>query len=182
MQILPLDIHGAFHILPEPFTDGRGSFSRLTCRESFARHGIGTDWVQTNTSFTRERGTVRGLHYQTGAAAEDKLVCCLAGAAFDVLVDLRRHSPTFGQWRAVELSAERRDSVFLPAGLAHGFQALRDGTLLHYSHSQAFAPDRQGGLHHADPDLSIPWPLPVRNLSERDAQLPNLASLAECPT
>ncbi len=182
MQIVPLDIPGAFHIRPDPFEDERGRFARIFCRETFARQGIRCDWAQTNLSLTREKGTVRGLHYQSGSAAEDKLVCCVAGAVFDVILDLRPGSPTFGHWRSVELTGERQDAILAPAGLAHGFQALTDGALLHYSHSRPFDPDRQGGVHHADPQLAIDWPLPVSRLSERDSTLPPFARPTECTT
>ena len=182
MEIVPLDIPGAFHLKPAPFEDDRGRFTRTFCRESFARHGLTCDWAQTNLSVTRERGTVRGLHFQTGDAAEDKLICCVAGAVFDVLLDLRPESPTFGQWQAVKLNGNRHDAIYAPAGLAHGFQTLTDDAMLHYSHSHPFDPDRQGGVHHADPQLAIAWPLPVSRLSERDSTLPPFARPTECTT
>ena len=178
MRIVPLDLSGAFRILPEPARDHRGSFARLFCAEAFRAHGLATQWVQMNRSCTAARGTVRGLHLQTAPFAEDKLVRCVSGAVFDVLVDLRP-GPGQGRWTALTLAAEGGEAAYIPAGLAHGFQALTDAVELHYCHSAPFAPDHQAGLHPADPALAIPWPLPVRNLSARDAALPSLASLRE---
>lgn len=178
MRIVPLDLPGAFRIVPQPARDHRGCFARLFCAEAFRAHGLATQWVQMNRSCTAARGTVRGLHLQTPPFAEDKLVRCVAGAVFDVLVDLRP-GPGHGRWTALTLSAETGEAAYIPAGIAHGFQALTDGVELHYCHSAPFAPDHQAGLHPADPALAIPWPLPVRNLSARDAALPSLASLRE---
>ena len=130
--------------------------------------------AQVNHSLTRKRGAVRGLHFQHPPHAEDKYVSCLRGAVYDVAVDLRRGSPTFLRWHAQTLSAENGCSLLIPQGFAHGFQALKPESELIYLHSRAYAPEAEGGLHAADPRLAVEWPLPVGDLSARDAHHPLL--------
>lgn len=170
----PLRLHGAFRIALDPRGDARGFFARLFCTEEFRAHGLVTEIAQMNTSFSREAGTVRGLHFQRAPANESKVVRCLRGAIRDVIVDLRAGSPQFGQWEAVELTADNRDMVYVPPGFAHGFQTVLPDTELLYLHGAAYSPDHEGGVAHDDPDLGIRWALPVINLSPRDAALPRL--------
>ncbi|WP_370402004.1 dTDP-4-dehydrorhamnose 3,5-epimerase [Sulfitobacter sp. JB4-11] len=171
----PLPLEGAYEVLLEPRGDARGFFARFYCDDEFTRHGLNTHWPQMNISVTRTLGTLRGLHFQRGAAAEVKLVRCLQGRAYDVIVDLRQGSDTFGQHVTVELDAERRNSVYIPQGFAHGFQALEDEVELQYLHSHPYAADHEGGVNVMDPDLAIHWPLPPATLSERDKNLPPLS-------
>lgn len=178
MRVIPLEIPGAARIAPEPAHDDRGSFARLFCAETFARHGLSTAWVQMNRSRTRRRGVARGLHLQRAPRAEAKLVRCVSGAVFDAFVDLREGSPTFGRALWVVLSAETGEALHVPEGCAHGFQALTDDVELHYCHSAPHAPDSEAGVSLSDPDLAVPWPLPLEGLSERDAALPRLRDLA----
>lgn len=173
----PLTLTGAFRITLDPRGDDRGFFARLFCREEFRAHGLVPEVVQMNTSFSREAGTVRGLHFQRAPAAESKVVRCLHGAIRDVIVDLRAGSPQFGQWEALVLTAENRDMVYVPPGFAHGFQTLLPDTELLYMHGAAYSLDHEGGVAHDDPDLGIDWALPVINLSPRDAALPRLRDL-----
>lgn len=173
----PLTLHGAFRIALDPRGDDRGFFARLFCTEEFRAHGLVPEVVQMNTSFSREAGTVRGLHFQRAPAAESKVVRCLKGAIRDVIVDLRAGSPQFGQWEAVVLTAENRDMIYVPPGFAHGFQTLLPDTELLYLHGAAYSPDHEGGLAHDDTDLAIDWALPVINLSPRDVALPRLRDL-----
>lgn len=177
MIFTPLPIAGAFRVELERRGDARGFFARLYCAEEFAAQGLCTSWVQMNTSLSHRAGTLRGLHFQRPPAAEAKLVRCLRGAIHDVLVDLRAGSPTYGHWHAERLSDDNRAMLYIPEGCAHGFQTLVPETELFYMHSAPYSPAHEGGLHHADPDLAIDWPLPVADLSGRDAQFPMLKDL-----
>jgi dTDP-4-dehydrorhamnose 3,5-epimerase len=170
----PLSLDGAFEVLLEPQGDKRGFFSRFYCEKEFSRHGLNTDWVQMNLSLTRGLGSLRGLHFQRGSAAEIKLVRCLRGRAYDVIVDLREGSNSYGKHVGIELDAERRNSIYIPKGFAHGFQTLEDEVELQYFHSQPYSPNQEGGVNLMDSDLAIYWPLPPAHMSGRDKRLPPL--------
>lgn len=159
---------GAFVLQPELRRDDRGFFARTFCRETLRVHGIDIDIVQCNISQNRRRGTLRGMHYQVASHAEQKLVCCLRGAAYDVIVDLRADSATYGRWYAVELTAENRHTLFIPRGMAHGFQTLTADTELFYQMGHPYSPKHAHGFYYDDPAIGIEWPLPVRCISERD--------------
>ncbi|PWK59648.1 dTDP-4-dehydrorhamnose 3,5-epimerase family protein [Roseicyclus mahoneyensis] len=178
----PLKLHGAFRIALNPREDTRGFFARFFCTEEFRAQGLLPEIAQINTSFSRAAGTVRGLHFQRPPAADSKVVRCLRGAIRDVIVDLRARSPQFGQWEAVDLTAENRDMVYVPPGFAHGFQTLLPDTELLYLHGAAYSPAHEGGVAHDDPELGIDWALPVANLSPRDAALPRLHDLEPLAT
>ena len=151
-------------------TDRRGWFERLFCSEELAAAaGERFAPVQINRSCTLVRGAVRGMHFQYPPHAEVKLVSCLQGEVFDVAIDLRTGSPTFLRWFGVRLSAENRASLLIPRGFAHGFQALEERCELLYLHSAAYAPAHEGGVRPDDPRIGIDWPLPIADLSERDA-------------
>ena len=152
--------------------DSRGFFGRLYCAHELSAVGFTEPVAQINHTLTLCRGTVRGLHFQYPPQADDKFVSCLRGEIFDVAVDLRRGSATFLRWHAQVLSAENRASLFIPRGFAHGFQALANDCELLYLHSKPYAADAEGALNARDPALAIAWPLPITNLSERDAQHP----------
>lgn len=177
MNIEPLSIAGAYEITARVHADHRGEFSRFYCESTFAEHGLNTHWVQHNRSLTKAKGAVRGMHLQYPPHAEIKLVQCVAGAVFDVLVDLRAKSSTFGQWQSVRLDASRHNAVYIPHGVAHGFQALTDDARLIYLHSSVYTPQVEGGVRHDDPDLDIAWPLPVSEVSHKDRALPSLSSI-----
>lgn len=181
MIFTPLPLAGACRIAPERRGDERGFFARLFCAREFEAQGLATAWVQCNASFSRAEGTLRGLHFQRPPMAEAKLVRCVRGAIFDVIVDLRAESETFGRWTSLELDDEAREMVYVPPGFAHGFQTLAPDTELLYFHSQFFSPDHEGGLRHDDPRLAIPWPRPVAGLSPRDAGFPGLDALEPMP-
>ena len=169
---LPLD--GAYRIDLEKRGDERGFFARVFCQTEFHAQGLHTVWAQMNTSFSRQRGTIRGMHFQRPPAAEVKLIKCVSGAVFDVIVDLRQGSSTFGRWHGLELNAENRAMMYVPEGFAHGFQTLSDDVELIYLHSRTYSAQHEGGLRHDDPDLSIVWPHPVKDLSARDGGHPFL--------
>jgi dTDP-4-dehydrorhamnose 3,5-epimerase len=150
--------------------DARGFFGRFYCAHELAAAGFLLPVAQINQTRTLRRGAVRGLHFQRPPHAEDKLVSCLRGEVFDVAVDLRRDSPTFLRWHAEILSADNRVTLMVPQGFAHGFQTLTDDCELLYLHSRAYAPESEGALHVNDPALAIAWPLPIADISERDAR------------
>lgn len=156
----------------QPRGDARGSLTRLFCAEDLAVAGWSDAVAQVNLTTTTARGTVRGLHYQRPPHAETKLVACLRGEVWDVVVDVRRESPTFLCWHGERLSAENGLALLIPKGCAHGFQTLADNVEMLYLHSVAHAPEAEAGLHPLDSRLAIDWPLPVAGLSARDAGHP----------
>jgi dTDP-4-dehydrorhamnose 3,5-epimerase len=168
-------IVGAFIIDLEPRPDERGFFARTWCRDEFRARGLAADWVQCSVSYNSRRGTLRGLHYQADPCPEVKLVRCVRGAVFDVLVDLRP-GPTFRNWVAVELTAGNRRALYVPAGVAHGFQTLEDETELFYQISETFYPELQRGVRWDDPALRIAWPeCGERVISPRDQSFQDLS-------
>jgi dTDP-4-dehydrorhamnose 3,5-epimerase len=177
MIFTALPLAGAFVIEIQPHQDARGFFARSFCTQTFAAQGLASQFVQMNTSFTRRAGSLRGMHFQRAPLAEVKMVRCLHGAVFDVIVDLRAGSGSFGRWTSVTLSAENRLMIYIPRGFAHGFQTLTPDAELLYWHDTAYAPGHEGGMHHADPDVAIDWPLPVTEISARDAALQRLTEL-----
>lgn len=172
LQSLPLA--GLRRIRRKPVSDERGLLERLFCQDDLAAAGWRKPVAQINLTCTAARGTVRGMHYQRPPHAEMKLVTCLQGEVFDVIVDLRRGSETYLHWHAVHLSAKARDSVLIPEGCAHGFQSLCDDVELLYCHSAAYHAEAEAGVRPTDPRLAIKWPLPISTLSARDAAHPLL--------
>lgn len=170
-EILATPLAGLKIVQRRRIEDDRGYLSRMFCAEEF--DGLGLDNpVQINRTLTRRQGTIRGMHFQYPPHAEVKLVSCLKGRVFDVAVDLRRDSLTFLRWHAEELSEENQRSLLIPAGFAHGFQALCDDCELLYLHSNFYTPEAEGGLNPLDPRLAIAWPLPAGHMSERDRAHP----------
>lgn len=167
-----LPLKGLFSVQHKQHADQRGHFSRLFCEGSLSAFGEPFHIRQINHSCTRERGSVRGLHYQNARAPEAKLITCLRGEVWDVAVDLRPDSATFLHWHAEHLRAGDGRSLLIPAGFAHGFQALSDDAELLYLHSADYTPDAEGGLSVLDPRLAIAWPEAVKNLSARDVSHP----------
>ncbi len=174
MRFKALPLPGAMEVETDADEDARGSFARLFCADEFRAHGLPCDFVQHSSSFNHRAGTLRGLHYQSGRE-EAKLVRCLSGRAFDVIVDLRVGQATYAKWCAVELSAERRNAVFVPKGCAHGFQCLADATELLYLIDTPYDAAAAAGIRWDDPSLAIAWPLADPILSARDRALPYLA-------
>jgi dTDP-4-dehydrorhamnose 3,5-epimerase len=171
-------IAGAWTIDPEPHSDERGRFMRAWCLDEFAAHGIDFIPVQSNMGFSLRAGTLRGLHYQVAPHLEAKLVRCTRGSVFDVLVDLRPGSPTFGRWFGTELSAVNGRMLFVPASCAHGYQTLEDDSEILYMASTSFSPAAARGLRFDDPMVAIRWPFPPSALSEQDRCWPHLDSAA----
>ena len=175
MKFRDMGLDGPKLIDLEPKEDSRGFFSRLFCMEEFAGQGLKAHWKQINNSLTQEKGTVRGLHFQRPPSAEVKLVRCIRGVIFDVAVDLRADSPTYGQWCGAQLTADNRSMLYIPEGFAHGFQTLTPDAEVCYLISAYHVPDAATGIRHDAPWLAIPWPLPVSVISERDRQWPHFA-------
>lgn len=167
-------IEGLHVVERQRLGDDRGFLSRLFCAGELAAAGWRIPVAQINHTWTKIKGTVRGMHFQRSPHAEMKLVSCLRGAVWDVALDLRTGSPTFLQWRAVELSADNGRALLIPEGFAHGFQALNDDCELLYMHSAPFAAVAEGGISATDPALAIEWPLPIALQSERDQMFPRL--------
>lgn len=174
MKFEPTAITGAFIIDLEPHGDERGFFARTFCRREFEKLGIDPHIAQCNLCHNRYAGTIRGLHYQASPSAESKLIRCIRGAIHDVIVDLRPNSPSYLAKVAVDLSAENRRALFVPALCAHGYQTLVDDTEIFYQAADFYAPDCERGLRYNDPALHLTWPLPVSHLSSKDANWPLL--------
>ncbi|MBX3510168.1 MAG: dTDP-4-dehydrorhamnose 3,5-epimerase [Hyphomonadaceae bacterium] len=172
MRFSESGIPGAWVIEVEPVGDARGSFARVFCEEEFARHGIETRYRQHSISRSASRGTLRGLHFQLPPHQETKVVTCLRGAIYDVCVDLRPGSPTFKQWRAVELTGENQRRFVIPEGCAHGFQALTDDAEVLYLISTNYNAGASSGVRWDDPAFGVSWPLPVAIMSDRDRAWP----------
>lgn len=172
MRVVPVIL-----ITPKRFGDDRGWFSETWHRGRLADQGVAADFCQDNHSLSRPAGTLRGLHFQTPPHAQAKLVRCIAGSIWDVAVDVRADSPTYGRWVAATLSAANGDQLFIPAGFAHGFVTLEPDTEVVYKVDDYYAPECDGGIAWDDPDIALPWPLaqggPV--LSDKDRALPRLA-------
>lgn len=170
MKFTETILKGSYVIDLNPFEDERGWFARTFCEQEFKKIGHLKKWVQLNHSFTKLKGSIRGMHYQLPPFSEIKLVRCIAGAVYDVIVDIRKNSPTFLNWFGVELSASNKKMIYIPEGFAHGFQTLSNDAELIYHHSEFYTPGVEGGLKFDDPNLKIEWPLDITNISERDKQ------------
>jgi dTDP-4-dehydrorhamnose 3,5-epimerase len=176
MNFAELSLPGAYVIDLEPIGDERGFFARMLCQEEFGKHGLDMKIVQANVSYSAERGTLRGLHYQIPPHGENKLIRCVRGAVFDVMVDLRPDSPTYLAWEGVELSAQNRRMAYVPEGFAHGFLTLTDDCEVLYPVTAAYAPSAERGLRYDDPSIDIEWPATVRVVSKKDQSWPLLST------
>ena len=177
MKFSKTSLAGLWLIELELREDERGFLARTFCEKEFFAHGLNTHWPQCNLTLTKKRGAIRGMHFQAEPKPEIKLIRCAAGKIFDVLVDVRRDSPTFGRWEGFELSAENRRQLYVPDGFAHGFQSLADNCEVFYHMSEFYFAELARGLRWNDPAVGIKWPLADATLNERDRQLPLLAEL-----
>jgi len=164
---------GVFEIHIEPKTDERGFFARSWCRHEFEQHNLNPNLAQCSISFNLKKGTLRGMHYQTGDHAETKVVRCTRGAIYDVAVDMRPSSGTFMQWIGTELTAMNRRALYIPEGCAHGFLTLEDETEVFYQISEFYYPEAACGVRWNDPSFGIVWPEIVEVISERDKTYPD---------
>lgn len=170
---------GAYVIDLQPMADDRGFFARVWCAREFADHHLASDTVQVNLSYTRRRGTLRGMHYQVSPYDEVKLVRCVRGALHDVIIDLRADSPTYRTTFAVDLTAANRSMLYVPPGIAHGFQTLEDDTEVLYMVSAFYTPAAERGVRYDDPAFKIEWPLPISTISGRDSRWPDYSVPSE---
>lgn len=161
-------LRGAFIVEPETLEDERGFFARTFDQKEFEAHGLKSRFVQCSISFNKSRGTLRGMHYQLAPYEEAKLISCVRGTIFDAIIDLRRASSTYGQWFAIELSAENYKILYVPEGFAHGFQTLEDDTVVFYQMSGFYHPECARGVRWDDPVFSIAWPLQPSVISPQD--------------
>lgn len=175
MKFTETRLKGAFLIEFQPVADARGFFARAFCRREFEAHGLNPAVVQVNASFNPHAGTLRGMHYQVGPAREAKFVRCTSGAIHDVIIDLRPASSTYRQWVGFDLTAENRDSLYIPEGFAHGYLTLAPKTEVFYQVSEFYSPSHERGIRWNDPAFAIRWPLEPRVISPKDAAFPDFA-------
>jgi dTDP-4-dehydrorhamnose 3,5-epimerase len=173
MLFTETELKGAFLIEPERHEDSRGFFARTWCEKEAAAYGVNPRVVQCNISFNRQKGTLHGMHYQKPPFEEAKLVRCTMGAIHDVIIDLRRGSPTFKHHVAAVLTADNRRILYIPEGFAHGFQTLADNTEVFYQMSHFYAPDHAAGVRWNDPAFRIEWPDDDRIINDRDRNYPD---------
>lgn len=177
MKFSRATLEGLWLIELELREDERGFLARTYCDKEFAAHGLNTRWPQCNLTLTKQRGMIRGMHFQADPKPEIKLIRCAAGAIYDVLVDVRRSSSTFGKWEGFELTAQNRRMLYVPGGFAHGFQCLADNCEVYYQMSESYVSELARGIRFNDPQIGIAWPIADPTLSERDRSLPLLAEL-----
>ena len=167
------EIKGAYVVEPELLTDERGFFARSFCKEEFREKGLETEIVQCNISYNKRSGTLRGMHYQTPPFEEAKIVSCVRGSIYDVVVDLRRDSSSYCQWFATELTEHNFKMVYIPKGCAHGFQTLEDDCMVYYQMTEFFHPECARGVRWDDPVIGILWPHLATIISEKDRNYPD---------
>lgn len=173
MKFIPTPLEGAFLIDLEKNGDERGFFARLFCAKEFAQHGLDPHVIQANNSLSKEKGTLRGMHYQLEPFAETKLVRCIQGSFYDVIIDLRPNSKTFGKWFGETLSQENRRMMFVPKGFAHGFLTLEPNSEVLYFVSNTYSKEHERGIRWNDPHFNIAWPEKPLSLSDKDQKHPN---------
>jgi dTDP-4-dehydrorhamnose 3,5-epimerase len=174
MKFTPTGIAGAYVIDLEPKEDSRGSFARAFCRDELAQIGLRLEIAQCNLARTRHSGVIRGLHFQLHPALEAKMIRCVAGAIFDVLVDMRPESSTYHAVHCETLDSAGARAIFVPAGVAHGYQSMTNSCDVYYMTDAAYSPGAETGVRYDDPKLAIPWPLPPRDVTQRDQGWPLL--------
>ena len=175
MIISKLPLEGAFVIEPGLVTDDRGIFARVFCQHELQSTLHGKNIVQINHSLTRQKGAIRGMHFQYPPKAEIKIVKCMSGSVYDIIIDLRPNSPTLLQWHGEILSAENMKMMYVPEGFAHGFQTLEKNCELLYLHTEFYSPEHEGSVRYDDPLINIQWPMEVTDISEKDRNHPLLA-------
>ncbi len=168
MRIHKLPLEDAFVIEPELFTDDRGFFARVFCKQELRDILCGKNIVQVNHSMTRQKGAIRGMHFQWSPKAEIKMVKCLRGSVLDVMIDLRSDSSTFLKWHGETLSSKNMKMMYIPEGFAHGFQTLEEDCELLYFHTEFYSPEHEDGVRYNDPMINILWPLKVTEISDKD--------------
>jgi len=173
MRFLETKFKGAYIIDLDRIEDERGFFARSFCQKEFVQNRLESNIAQCNISFNKRKGTIRGMHFQREPKGEPRLVRCTRGKIYDVIIDLRRDSQTYCEWEAVELTAANRRALYVPKGLAHGFQTLEDNTEVFYIMCEFYYPEYSSGIRWNDPAFSIKWPLPPATISEKDSVYPD---------
>lgn len=173
MKFIETPLKGAFTIELEKRGDERGFFARTFCKKEFADVGLNNEIVQINNSLSADKGTLRGMHYQLTPKSEDKIVRCIKGALYDVIIDLRENSSTFGKWFGTELTADNRKMMVVPQGFAHGFLTLYDNTEVFYLVTEYYSPESERGIRWNDPKFNINWPIEPRTISDKDNNHPD---------
>jgi dTDP-4-dehydrorhamnose 3,5-epimerase len=179
MPVIQTDLKGVFIIEPKVFGDSRGWFMETWSKAKFEAEGLNFDFVQDNQSFSAQKGTLRGLHYQLNPMAQAKLVRCTQGELLDVAVDIRKNSPQFGKWTSVILSAENKRQLLIPRGFAHGFITLTDNVEVQYKADNFYAPQCEGNIRWNDPQIGIDWKISPTILADKDANAPYLKDRIE---
>ena len=174
MKFSELELKGAYLIEPELINDNRGFFARSFCIDEFQANNLEFEIKQSNLSFNKDKGTLRGMHFQQEPFAEAKLVKCISGSIYDIIVDLRKESQTYKQWLGMELSSINRKMLYIPKGFAHGFQTLEDNVEVFYQMFEKYAPGFSSGVKWNDVSLSIKWPIPISVISEKDKSYPDM--------
>jgi len=173
MIVEKFSIEGLGVIVPDPHVDERGSFHRSFCERELLEHGIDFKVKQGNLSRNFKKHTMRGFHYQTSPTEEAKILSCVSGAIYNVVLDLRRHSKTFQKWKVIELTSNNATSIYVPAGCANAFLTLEDNTVVHYYMSEFFEPETYRGIRYNDPYFNVKWPCEPVVISERDTSFPD---------
>ena len=172
MEFLPVSIDGAYLVAPKKIGDERGFFARAWCEDEYRDAGLHASIAQSNMAVSAAAGTLRGLHYQTAPHQEVKIVRCVRGAIFDVIVDLREDSPTFNQWFGTELNTDNHHALYVPEGCATGYITLVNDTEIYYHTTARYAPSHATGVRYDDPFFGIKWPIPPTVVSDQDQQWP----------
>jgi dTDP-4-dehydrorhamnose 3,5-epimerase len=173
MKFNEVSVNDAYLIELDLIGDDRGFFARVLCKNEFDKLGLSSQFVQVNSSLSALKGTLRGMHYQLTPSSEVKIVRCIKGSLYDVILDLRPNSNTFGKWFGAELSDKNRKMMYVPEGFAHGFITLEDNTEAFYFVSEFYNPDLERGIRHDDPTFGIEWPIDPIEISEKDRSWPN---------
>lgn len=173
MKFIETKLPGAHIVELNRISDERGFFARSFCKEEFEQHGMISEVVQANLSWNERKGTLRGMHYQHDPYQETKFIRCTRGSIYDVIIDLRKHSPSYGEWLGVELTADNRSALYVPRDFAHGFITLEDKTEVSYLVSQSYQPGSEGGIRWDDPQFNIRWPISPTCISDKDANWPD---------
>jgi dTDP-4-dehydrorhamnose 3,5-epimerase len=177
MKIIATELKDCYIIEPVKFGDNRGWFKETYSEKSFKEAGLEYNFVQDNMSFSKEKGVLRGLHFQKDPFCQAKLVSCIQGSVFDVAVDIRKNSPTYGKWIGVELNPENGRQLLIPRGFLHGFQTLTDDVIFAYKCDNLYSKEHDGGVIYNDPTINVEWPIDNPILSEKDKNQPTFKEL-----
>jgi dTDP-4-dehydrorhamnose 3,5-epimerase len=173
MNFISQKINGLFLIIPDLHIDERGVFRRSFCKEVFEKNGVNFNSLQGNISENFNKHTLRGFHYQLSPSNESKIITCVTGSLFNIVLDLRKKSNTYKQWSALEINSKKRQSIYVPAGCANAFLTLEENTIVHYYMNDSYNPNTYKGIRYNDPSFSFKWPFEPKIISEKDLNLPD---------